>query len=128
MSQHGGRRPGAGRKPGAPNAQTSQRRELVEAAIAKGQSPIEMMLSIMRDETQTVELRLGAAKAAAPYVHPKLATIEYSVVDPVLQDAESMRKELHERFDGIRRRMALDGWKLTKFGPNGEIVEQAQYD
>ena len=32
----------------------------------------------MRDERKPTEVRLDAAKAAAPFVHPKMAAIEHS--------------------------------------------------
>jgi len=34
------------------------------------------MLQVMRDEKAETAARLDAAKAAAPYVHPKLAAID----------------------------------------------------
>lgn len=34
------------------------------------------MLSVMRDPANESDVRLDAAKAAAPYVHSKLASIE----------------------------------------------------
>ena len=48
---------------------------------ASGLTPLEYLLGIMRDEELPVELRFEAAKAAAPYVHPKLAAIEHSGPD-----------------------------------------------
>ncbi|WP_332823273.1 hypothetical protein [Stutzerimonas kunmingensis] len=36
------------------------------------------MLQIMRDEAADEAKRLDAAKAAAPYVHPRLAAVEHS--------------------------------------------------
>lgn len=46
------------------------------AAIrASGQAPLDYMLQVMRDETQELAKRLDAAKAAAPYVHPRLASV-----------------------------------------------------
>jgi hypothetical protein len=72
----GGKRPGAGRKKGIPNRASAAR----EAAIAaSGLTPLEYMLSTMRDETKPIELRLDMAKAAAPYVHPRLASVEQAV-------------------------------------------------
>ena len=68
----GGKREGAGRKKGIPNRASAAR----EAAIAaSGLTPLEYMLSTMRDETKPLGLRL-MAKAAAPYVHPRLASME----------------------------------------------------
>lgn len=39
------------------------------------------MLSVMRDESRPVDMRLDAANKAAPYVHPKLASIEHTGKD-----------------------------------------------
>jgi hypothetical protein len=41
-------------------------------AAGSGVMPREFLLGIMRDEAQPLALRLDAAKAAAPYLHPKL--------------------------------------------------------
>jgi hypothetical protein len=72
---HGGSRPGAGRPKGARNKKTL---EQVEAIVASGLTPLEYLLSVLRDEQSAVDQRMEAAKAAAPYVHPKLANIELS--------------------------------------------------
>lgn len=73
MTQVGGARPGAGRKKGGHN-------RITEEAIAKaregGEMPLDYMLKIMRDEGEESARRLDAAKAAAPYVHPKLTAIQ----------------------------------------------------
>lgn len=71
----GGARPGAGRKPGAATKRT---REIAERAIAERKTPLEVMLDIMHDAEDTAT-KLEAAKAAAPYVHPKLSSIEAQV-------------------------------------------------
>lgn len=61
---------GGGSRKGRPNKATAQR----EAEIAaSGLTPLDFMLSVMRDESRETVERLDAAKAAAPYVHPKLA-------------------------------------------------------
>ncbi|MBO0141492.1 hypothetical protein JZX87_09990 [Agrobacterium sp. Ap1] len=78
MAERGGKRPGAGRKAGAPNKATAARQE---AVASSGLTPLDYMLSILRDETKTVEDRFEAAKAAAPYVHPKLATVDHQSSD-----------------------------------------------
>lgn len=69
----GGARPGAGRKPGAPNKRTA---ELMKAAEESGITPLEFMLSTMRDEANDFKDRLTAASMAAPYVHAKLSSVE----------------------------------------------------
>ncbi len=71
----GGARQGAGRKAGLPNKKTAQRTAEIEAS---GLTPLDYMLAILRDETLSTEDRFEAAKAAAPYVHPKLAAVEHS--------------------------------------------------
>lgn len=71
----GGKRPGAGRKKGVPNKRTAA---LQGEIAASGLTPLEYMLSVMRDEKESDARRLNAAQAAAPYVHAKLASIEHS--------------------------------------------------
>lgn len=79
----GGKRAGAGRKKGVPNKRTAK----VQAAVeASGITPLDFMLRIMRTEPgeiedervlqSVMELRFEAAKAAAPYVHARLAAVE----------------------------------------------------
>jgi hypothetical protein len=64
-----------GRKKGTPNKVTAAR----QAAVAEsGLRPLDYLLAVMRDEGQPPQARLDAAKAAAPYVHPRLAAIEHS--------------------------------------------------
>lgn len=69
----GGKREGAGRKPGVPNTKT---KELVEEVEASGLTPLGYMLAVLRDETQGSERRDWAAEKAAPYVHARLAAVE----------------------------------------------------
>jgi hypothetical protein len=69
----GGKRQGAGRKVGS---KTKKTREIAMRAAAGGITPLEFMLGIMRDENEAIEVRIDMAKAAAPYVHPKLSSIE----------------------------------------------------
>lgn len=60
-------------KKGIPNRASVAR----EAAIAaSGLTPLAYMLGTMRDEGKPLELRLDMAKAAAPYLHPRLASVE----------------------------------------------------
>lgn len=68
----GGARPGAGRRKNGKN-------KLSQEAIAKaneGISPLDYLLSVMRDAGADEGRRLDAAKAAAPYAHPKLQPID----------------------------------------------------
>ena len=62
-----------GRKKGVPNKANIARQQ---AIAESGLTPLEFMLSVMRDETNDRRDRMYAANAVAPYVHPKLANIE----------------------------------------------------
>jgi hypothetical protein len=65
-----------GRQKGVANKRT---REIADAAIMQGLTPLEYMLAVLRDETVEPERRDEMAKAAAPYLHPRLASIEAQV-------------------------------------------------
>lgn len=60
---HGGARPGAGRKPN-PRPHTA-----LPSAIS---DPLEFLLAVMRDDSQTPARRERAARALLPYVHAKV--------------------------------------------------------
>lgn len=47
---------------------------LAKKASIDGISPLEFLLNILRDTSFDMEMRIDAAKSAAPYVHPRLAT------------------------------------------------------
>ena len=69
-SGNGGKRAGAGRKPGVPNKASALR----EAKIAEtGETPLDYMIRVMRDPTVEHPRRDTMAIAAAGYVHSKLA-------------------------------------------------------
>lgn len=74
----GGKREGSGRPKGSPNKKTA---EVQNAVAASGITPLEYMLSVMRDEATEPRERLDAAKSAAPYIHPKLSSVELSGPD-----------------------------------------------
>jgi hypothetical protein len=73
---HGGARPGAGRKAGSATKKT---REIANKAASEGITPLDYMLSLLRDEGQELGVRLDAAKSAAPYIHPRLSTVDATI-------------------------------------------------
>lgn len=77
----GGKRPGAGRPKGSENKATRKRREIAEAALEQGITPLEVMLQTMREkwEAGDKEGACQVAKDAAPYVHPKLSSVNANV-------------------------------------------------
>lgn len=70
----------AGRKAGVPNKKTVETIQNIEQS---GLTPLQFLLEIMRDVVQEPAARIDAAKAAAPYVHPKLANIEHGNLNNV---------------------------------------------
>lgn len=73
---HGGSRPGAGRKKSGMNRATE---DAIAQAEAGGEMPLDFLLRIMRDAEAEEAKRIDCAKAAAPYLHAKLANIEANV-------------------------------------------------
>lgn len=82
----GGARVGAGRKKGSVSLKT---REIAEQAIKEGLTPLEVILKSMRSMWDNAQeqtdpdqrlTRMAAAsqlaKDAAPYIHPKLSSME----------------------------------------------------
>src|SRR5262249_17117535 len=81
MINRGGRRRGAGRPLGSKNKRTA---EIARAAAESGITPIEVMLGTMRElwALGTPEAKREAAeiaKDAAPYIHPRLASIDQAI-------------------------------------------------
>ena len=64
---------GKGRPKGSKNKKTAKTVAKIEAS---GLTPLDYMMSVLRDTEAEASARMDAAKAAAPYVHPKLSQIE----------------------------------------------------
>jgi hypothetical protein len=74
-----GSKPGerrGGRKKGTPNKATTAAAIKAEIA-ASGETPLDFMLRVMRDETAEPARRAAMAMAAAPYIHPRLAAVAH---------------------------------------------------
>lgn len=65
-----------GRTPGTPNKKTA---ETQAAVMASGLTPLEYLLSVMRNEEADEQRRVAAANMAAPYVHARLSSIDATV-------------------------------------------------
>jgi len=70
------RRKTGGRQKGTPNKRTAERQVAIAAIRASGKSPMAFFADLLANEQAPLELRFQAAKELAPYVHPKLASIE----------------------------------------------------
>lgn len=80
MSERGGARPGAGRKKGTMSDRRktvlNERKRLEDALTAKRATPLEIMARVMAGDATVTEMQFEAAKAAAPYIHPKLSAVQ----------------------------------------------------
>jgi hypothetical protein len=76
----GGTRPGAGRKPGAPNKRT---RAIALEAAATGLSPVAVLLFWMNAAHVAGDgpAAVDAATRAAPFIHPRLSAIALDMKD-----------------------------------------------
>jgi len=74
---NGGKREGAGRKPGAGTQRTQKTNEIAQKAAGEGAQPLQVMLVAMRAHFDAGQLDKAAAIAAtaAPYVHPRKQSI-----------------------------------------------------
>lgn len=80
-NNHGGRRLGAGRKRGSSAFKTLKRLNISVELAEGGVLPLEVLLQTMRAlwAQDTTEAKLQActiAKEAAPYLHPRLSSVE----------------------------------------------------
>ena len=72
----GGKRPGAGRKQGA---STKRTRAIADGLIEAGVTPLEVMLRAMRQHyaEERWDAAAAIAKDCAPYLHPRLSSVEH---------------------------------------------------
>ena len=95
---HGGSRPGAGRPKGAKNKATAAR----EAAIAEsGKTPLDFMLSVLRDEDASIKERMWAAVAAAPYCHAKPRPVAANAAGVVVEVVHITHEERLAELDAL---------------------------
>ena len=67
-----------GRQKGTPNRVTSDMRQ---AIAESGETPLDYMIRVMRDETTEPSRRDDMARAAAPYLHPRLSAVDLTSKD-----------------------------------------------
>jgi hypothetical protein len=58
-----------------------------------GELPVDYLVSVYRDEEADAKLRVDAARAAAPYLHPRLATSELDIVQDEKRSIEDYSDE-----------------------------------
>ena len=118
----GGARVGAGRKTGSTDAKfgkVSAKRVLDRTGTGPDAMPLAYLLGVMNSKDQPSNIRLQAAIAAAPYCHPRLASVEVKSDTVTTLSVESdLGKALRELAEIAR---------LREIGPviEGEILEPA---
>jgi hypothetical protein len=73
----GGRRANAGRKSGGKSRRTITKVPLLPARAHRQmveELPLDILIAAARDKSHPIELRLAAAKAAAPYFHARVSS------------------------------------------------------
>ena len=88
------------RTEGALNKRTRAGLQAVKTGdlLGKGTTPIEFMLKVMRDSAKPDDLRLEAAKCLAPYIYPKLSSVENVNLNP---DDMATEAELNARMQAL---------------------------
>lgn len=118
MSEHGGRREGAGRPRGSRNPNTKAKREAIRAVVAKVESTIPnlfegdavaLMQLIYRDPRWDISVRLDAAKSAAKFERPTLQAVLTKDVSPMPTTAGAISDRVAELLEkGLARGVTLD--------------------
>lgn len=118
----GGARVGAGRKTGSTDAKfgkVSAKRVLDRTGTGPDAMPLAYLLAVMNEPKNAANIRLQAAIAAAPYCHPRLASVEVKSDNVTTLSVESdLGKALRELAEIAR---------LREIGPviEGEVLEPA---
>lgn len=111
----GGAKPGerrGGREKGTPNVATNERNQALAAIKASGTDPLTFFMDVLKSEDAPFDVRFAAAREAAPYMHPKLASVE----------SRSGGKTHEERLAEYQRLMSddpIEGGRLIQ-GDEGE--------
>jgi hypothetical protein len=120
------RPPNAGRKRGSLNKRTIALASASANGALSGLTPLDFFLGIVRDPSKDERLRFDAARATAPYMHPRLQTTENRTTlltdDPDKTTAEH-RAELAQMLAdiGLLEELAKaiaspDGWSRVSRG------------
>jgi hypothetical protein len=112
----GGRREGAGRPRGSTSRRTLAKAKLLPARAhrqAIADLPLDILMRAARDETQPIEIRLAAARAAAPFYHAKPSSgppkASFEMSEHELQTAIEREKEHALRADPGRHQIRIVG-------------------
>lgn len=94
-----------GRQKGTPNKASIERAAEIAAS---GETPLDYMIRVMRDRSVDHPRRDDMAKAAAPYVHNKLAAVEHTGKDGGPIETASHPRDLARAVLALLREAQLD--------------------
>lgn len=103
----GGKRPGAGRKPGdawhgkpaRPKAIRDMAKARVREVLASSKDPLAVLIEIANDPGVDVQVRVQAATSCAPYMFPRLsATVVATAPMSARDDTAHVIERLMQRF------------------------------
>ena len=122
-----------GRQKGTPNKRTVK---MIAEVEESGLTPLDFLISVMRDETVPRAERMEAAAKAAPYVHPKLATVavmaEIQVEQPIdfsmldVQERQQLRVMLEKRAELVPE-LLVNGAGVLALPLRNDDLEGAQH-
>lgn len=77
---------------------------MADKATSEGLTPLGYMLSLLQAEDASKDDKMWAAERAAPYMHPRLASVEQKVTGELIVN------------DGVNRppRMTRDEWLMAE--------------
>jgi len=101
----GGKRPGAGRRVGSRNKATLIAEAREREIVIPGKDPLEYMLEVMRNPDASPARRDDMAKAAAPYLHARLAAVEHSGSVDTVPPEKMTDDELARAITELRRKL-----------------------
>jgi hypothetical protein len=113
-----------GRQKGSRNKATLIAEEAARVALMNpGALPLDYMLAIMRDDAQSINRRIAAAKAAAPYCHPRLGPVpppeEPPMIDLTPEELEAKLVDILERSGAINHH-AVEALGIANGSVEGE--------
>jgi hypothetical protein len=107
----GGRRAGAGRKPGGKSRRTVSLLPALAHRQTVDELPLDILIAAMRDPNNPIELRLAAAAKAAPYFHARISSgppkASFEMTEHELEAAIAREKEYLQRAETAQRRLRV---------------------
>lgn len=104
--EHGGKREGAGRPRGSINRRTAEALEQLAEQFPDW-TPLAHLAAVANDDSLDIEIRLDAAKAAAPYVHARLKPVVANADELVELEARLVRARIEAQADVLDDRPGL---------------------